>query len=1043
MGPIRYMARNHVAANILMCFLIAGGLVAIRTIKVEVFPEVDLDIVSVSVAYPGAGPEEVEEGIVRPIEEAIQGLEGVKRITATAREGGGGVVVYVLENADLDNVLQEVKSAVDRIITFPQQAERPVIQKIVPRRSVLRVVVYGEMDMRTLRQRAEKLRDDLLSKEEITLTELSGIPPQEISIEIKEAELRRYGLTLSQVALSVRAASQDLPAGAIKAKGGEILLRTKEKRYTAREFEDVVVVSKGDGTLVKLGEIAEVRESFQETDEMAYYDGQPAAMVELFRVGDQTPNEISKAARAYVEEVRANLPAGVKLAIWNDRSEILEARMNLLLKNALMGLILVIVILGMFLQVRLAFWVTLGIPLSMIGALLLVPWLDVSINMISLFAFILVLGIVVDDAIVVGENAFTHRGMGKSPLDAAVDGAKEVARPVTFSILTTVAAVSPLIFVAGIMGKFMINLPMIMITVLMISLVESLFILPAHLSRSKPPDPSAHQGPFRRFHHRFTDLVNWTIRGPYTRLLKLALKHRYTTMAVALATVMLVVGLFAGKHIKFIFMPELEGDVVKANLTMPFGTPVEETRIHLRRMQQQAAKLLKDVDKEEPGEKSILRSVFAMEGRNFGRGRSGRGSHAGAVAVWLVDSGEREITSQEFARRWRKKVGEIPGAETLDFDARMMNMGAAIEVQLAHKDFSVLEEAADRVKDALREYPGVFDVGDSYEAGKRELKLKLKPGARALGITEQELGRQVRAAFYGAEAQRLQRERSEVRVMVRYPLSERRSLAQVEAMNIRTARGGEVPFAQAAMVQEGRGYSQINRTNRKRVISVTASANYKVANPDEILEQLKEGLLPQLLVDYQGLSYDLEGQQRERKESIESMKYGYLVALVGIFALLAIPFRSYSQPLIIMSAIPFGIVGAVVGHLIMGYQMSLISLMGLVALTGVVVNDSLVLIDFINRYRDQYKDTFEAVVEGTRRRFRPIMLTTLTTFFALVPMLAETSVQARFLVPMAISLAFGVVFATFITLVLIPSMYLILEDIKGGLSRGTNWLLGR
>ena len=1030
MGPIRYMAQNSVAANILMMVLIVGGGIALLTITVEVFPETELDVVSVSVAYPGAGPEEVEEGICRPIEEAVHALEGVKRVMSFAREGGGSVSVDIIDGHDVDNVVQDVKSAVDRITTFPKLIERPVIQKVIRSRSVMTVVVHGKMDMHTLRQQGEALREGLLALDQVTQAELDGLPPYEISIEITEATLRSHGLTLERVAAAIRAASLDLPAGAIKDRGGEILLRTKERRYTARQYEDVVVVSKRDGTLLRLADIARVRETFQETDQRAFFDGRPAALVEINRVGKETPLGISAAVKKHLAQRQASLPSGIKLSVWYDRSEILEARLNLLLRNAAMGLVLVILILGAFLQVRLAFWVTLGIPLSMLGAMIFVPQMDVTINMISLFAFIVVLGIVVDDAIVVGENTFYHRGLGKSPLEASVEGAREVSRPVTFSILTTVAAVSPLLFISGLMGKFMRNMPVIIIAVLLISLLESLFILPAHLAHSKPPDTSRPPGAFRRFHARFGRLMGWVIQRIYSPGLKVALRNRYATLALAVALVMVVVGLFAGKHIKFIFMPTIEGDVVHGKLVMPFGTPVEQTRVHLQRMVVAAQKLVVEYDAREPG-RSIKRNLFMVQGGHLRRRTSGAsGSHLGEVAVYLVDSGKRNVTSQQFAQRWRKQIGEIPGAESLEFDARLMHMGNAIDVQLAHQDFKVLEEAAERIKVALAEYPGVFDIMDSQEAGKRELKLKLKPGARSMGITTQELASQVRGAFYGAEALRQLRGRSEVKVMVRYPLAERRSMSNVDSMRIRTATGGEVPFAQAATVTEGRGYTQINRANRKRVIDVMARVNFKVGNPDEIIGDLKSSLLPQLLADYPGLSYDLEGQQRERRESMDSMKYGFLVALAVIFALLAIPFRSYSQPLIIMSAIPFGIIGAVIGHMIMGYNLSLISMMGVVALTGVVVNDSLVLVDFVNRYRQAGNGLLEAIVEGGKRRFRPIVLTTLTTFFALVPMLAETSVQARFLVPMAISLGFGVLFATFITLVLIPVLYLILEDIK-------------
>ncbi len=1052
MSAIRYMARNHVAANIVMFILILGGMVAAFSLTVEVFPDIEFDRVAVTVAYPGAGPEEVEEGIVMPVEEAVQGLEGIKRVDSTASEGGGSVIIEILKGNDLDMLTQDVKAAVDRIRTFPQNTERPVVQKLMRSRSVMSVVVHGDMDMHALRQRGEALRDDLLSLKEVTQADLVGVPPYEIAIEISEENLRRYGLTLGQVAAKVRAASLDLPAGVVKADGGEILLRTKERRYTARQYGEIVVVSKQDGTLVKLKEIATVRDTFAETDQRAYYNGQPAARVNIYRVGDQTPMEISKAVKAFLKRQQEKLPAGMGLSIWSDRSEVLKARMDLLGRNAILGLILVICILGLFLRVRLAFWVTLGIPLSMLGSLILMPVLGVTINMITLFAFIVVLGIVVDDAIVVGENIYTHRTRGLDRQAASEKGALEVAMPVTFSILTTVAAFSPLLFITGIMGKFMIAMPIIVISVLLVSLFESLLVLPAHLAGSKDADPNKPPNIMLRMNIRVERFLDWFIDVPYKRTLHVALQHRYVSMALAIAMVLIVAGLFQGRHIKFIFMPELEGDVVKGQITMPFGTPATTTEVHLRRMLKTARATAAEFNKKEPGGRKVERAIYMITGsqgrrRGPGGGGGGSGGHLGEVAVYLVDSGERVVESQQFARAWRERVGSIAGAEKLSFDARFMNTGEAIDIALGHQDFAVLEAASERLKAALKKYPGVFDVADSQEQGKQELKLKLRPGARAMGISEQELASQVRHAFYGAEALRLLRGRNEVKVMVRYPREERRSLADVQELRIRapataaalssamagklpTPGAREIPFAMAAQVEEGRGYSAIRRAERKRIIRVTARTNMKVANPAEIIEELQGTILAQLMNDYQGLSYDMEGQHRERAESFSSMGYGFMVALFVMYALLAVPFRSYSQPLIIMSAIPFGIIGAVIGHLLLGYNMSLISMMGVVALSGVVVNDSLVLIDFINRNRRGGQSLREAVIEGGKRRFRPIMLTTLTTFFALVPMLAETSVQARFLVPMAISLAFGVAFATQITLVLIPVLYLILEDIR-------------
>ena len=1054
MGWMRYMAKNHVAANLLMLLLLAGGwFTATKGVKQEVFPEIELDRVIVTVAYPGAAPEEVEQGIVRPIEEAVNGLDGVRRVLGIADESVGSVMVEALESANIDQVLQDVKSAVDRIITFPNEAERPMVRKLTNRHEVIMVVVYGEMDLHQLRQQTERVRDELLGIGGITQVELGGLPNYEIAIEISEEQLRHYGLTLDMVAAKVRSASLDLPGGMVKAKGGEVLLRTTERRNTGREYEEIVIVSKPDGTLVRLKDIAQVEDGFEESNLRARYDGKPAGLVSVYRVGDQGPREIAAKVHEYVAKRRESLPAGIALGTWFDRSEILQQRIDLLARNFGLGLVLVIVVLGLFLDLKLAFWVTMGIPISVLGAFIILPATGVTINMISVFAFILVLGIVVDDAIVVGENIYYRRSVDENFLEAAVRGAAEVGRPVTFSVLTTVAAFAPLLFITGIMGKFMFSVPVIVISVLMVSLIESLFVLPAHLSGGKEGlepttsrKPKRGPGPIARIQAVVRRGLDWVIRRPYVFSLKLALKYRYVTLALGIVSMVVTVALFSGGYMKFVFMPEIESDLVRARLVMPYGTSIEDTEQQVQRMLTAAKRVVARYDaKLDPKlGKSIVRNVAAIVGSGLGGGgpmsRGGStGTHLGEVAVYLVDSGARNVNSTTFAHQWRQEVGEIAGAKELDYTAQMMRIGDPIAIQLAHPDFNVLRHATERLKARLKQYPGLYDIADSFESGKREMRLKVKAGASALGITSSDLARQVRGAFYGAEALRLQRGRNEIKVMVRYPLEERRSLANVDALRIRTAKGGEIPFSQAASVAEGRGFARINRTSQRRTVDVVSKADPKVSNPGEVMREIETEFLPKLLADYPGLTYDLEGEQRERMESVGSIKRGLMVALGLIFALLAIPFRSYAQPLIIMSAIPFGFIGAVIGHVLLGYDISMMSLFGIVALTGVVVNDSLVLVDFVNRSREAGASIAESVLLACVRRFRPIMLTTLTTFFALVPMLTETSMQARFLIPMAISLGFGVLFATAITLVLIPTLYVLLEDAKN-LGR---WVAGK
>ena len=1034
---VKWMANNHVAANLLMMVFIVGGLIKGLSIKQEVFPEIALDKIQVTVEYSGAGPEEVEEGIILKIEDSLTGINGIKEIKSMAAEGRATVTAEVRSGENADLILQDIKSEVDRIVTFPEEAEEPVVTKLLNLTEVISVVVYGDVSERTLREQAETIREELLTYPEITQVELGGVRPYEISVEIPEENLRRYNLTLDDVARRLKQASLDLPGGNIKAKDGEILLRTKEKRYRAAEYAEIVIVADSDGTRVRLGDIATVKDTFEETDLSASFDGKPAAMVKVFRVGEQKPTEISRIVNRFVAQKELSFPDSIHAAVWKDTSELLESRMNLLFRNARLGLILVFIVLGFFLEIRLALWVMLGIPISFLGALFLLPALDVSINMVSLFAFLLALGILVDDAIVVGENIFAHRQMGKPYLQAAIDGALEVGVPVTFSILTTVAAFMPMVFVGGSMGKFMKVVPLVVISLLLVSLVESLLVLPAHLSSGKVQRPKGKLlGAIDRIHIGFSRQLDRFIAGPYQKFLVLCIRYRYTTMAVSVAILLLSVGVIRGGILKFNFMPDVDGDVITVSLQMPPGTPVAQTEKIGQMIIEKAMETADEIDKGRPGEKSIFRHIYAVAGGTINMdfvagGQSTVGSHMSDIALFLTESEERNFPASEITERWRQKVGEVPGAESLTFTSDVFQIGADIDIQMAHRNAGLLEKLAEKIKTVLSEYPGVEDIEDNYTRGKQELKLKLKPEARTLGVTEKDMALQVRAAFYGAEALRLQIGRNEVKVMVRYPEQDRKNLWEFETMRIRTPDGGEIPLNRAAKILEGRGFFEINRTDRKRVINVTASVDSTKANAAEILTDLKQGILAELDKDYPGLVFDLVGEEKERREVMGSMKDGFLLALFVIYALMAIPFRSYAQPLLIMAAIPFGVVGAVIGHLIMGYNLSMLSLFGLVALSGVVVNDSLLMIDKINANRRVGQDLHNAVMSAGQRRFRPILLTSLTTFFGLSPMILETSVQARFLIPMAISLGFGILFATGITLLLIPSLYMVLEDLHG------------
>lgn len=1044
-GMIAWAARNAVFANLLMLLLLVGGVLMAPRVQQEVFPEFTLDLVNVQVAYPGASPSEVEQGVILAIEEAVRGLDGVKQVTATANEGIGTVSVELLTGTRSDVALADIKSAVDRITSFPQEAERPVVSLVAPRNENIQVAIYGDVDESQLRTLANQLREELLADPGITLVEIMGVRPLEVSIDVDEATLRRYGLTHDQVARVVREASIDLPAGGIRTSSGEVLLRTTERRDRADEFENIVVLARPDGTQVTLGQVAEVRDTFQETDEAAWYNGERAALLRVFRVGTQTPIEVTRRVEAFVERIEPTLPATVSIATLNDRSEIFRDRISLLLRNAYMGLILVLLVLGIFLEMKLAFWVTLGIPICFLGAFVFLPGFDASINMISLFAFILTLGIVVDDAIVVGEAVYEHRQRGLGPIDAAIAGAREVAAPVIFSVLTTMVAFLPLLFVPGVFGKFMGVIPIVVIVILTLSLVESLFVLPAHLAHSRPGFRGGLLGAVSRAQASFSRAFDRFVERAFTPIVDTMMGWRYGLLGLGLALLIVSFGWVRAGKIPFTFMPKIEGDTITATLTLPYGSPATTTEEVVQRLVDEASALIEA----NGGADAIGRGVFARVGAaiNAGGGPgggqiAGNGSHVGQVIVYLVPVDQRPIGAAEFARRWRESASELPGIESLTFTfSTGPSGGAAIDVQLSHTDMNVLEAAAKDVAARLATFAGVTDIEDGFPAGKPQYDVTLLPVARALGLSETEIARQLRAAFFGSEAVRQQRGRDELRVYVRRPLDERSSEYFLEQMMVRSPTGIEVPLREVARLERGVSYTSIRRENGRRIASVTADVEEEVTNANDVVASLSQSVLPDVMARYDGLSYTFAGEQREQGEVVRNLFTSMILALLVMYALMAIALSSYTQPFLILGAIPFGIVGALAGHSLMGFGLSLISLFGMIALMGVVVNDSIVLVSAVNTYRETLP-VRAAVVAGSARRLRPILLTSLTTFFGLAPMILEPSVQARFLIPMAISLAFGVLFATVVTLLLVPAGYLVFHDIATLRDAAMRWIAG-
>ena len=1043
---IEWVANNTVAANLLMWLVLLAGFITLPSIKQEVFPEFSTETITISVPYLGAAPEEVEEGVCIKIEEQIQGIDGIEKITSKASEGSGVVTVELLEGADISRVLDDIKTSVDGIETFPEETESPIIKEVLVRQQVLDVAVFGDTDEKSLKVVGEQIRDDLSALPGITQVDLEAARPYEVSIEVSEDALRRYGLTFEAVARAVSQSSLDLPGGSVKTEGGEILLRTKGQAYRGAEFAGISLISRADGTEIKLGDVADVVDGFQDTDLSARFDGKPAVLLKVYRVGEQNTVEVSETVKDYLEREAGTFPEGIQAKVWNDSSELLKSRLELLLRNGKVGFFLVIVILTLFLRLKLSFWTSLGIPISFMGTIWLMPSLDVSINMISLFAFIVVLGIVVDDAIVVGEHIFHQVETGKEGIRAAVDGTLNMTVPVVFAVLTTMAAFAPLLFVPGPMGKVFRNLPLIVIPTLMFSLLECLFILPAHLSHLKHREKKSGKarkyldslmGSFDYLLKLFTDKV-------YHPLLKFLLYWRYATLAFSLLILLLTVGYFVGGRVHFEFMPDVEADNIVATLTLPLGTPVEKTSQSVAELERSLEVLKKEL--EEEGHGDVIRHVMTSIGSQPSSGARGpmaaqvqSAAHLAEVSVELVSSENRSLSSTYLVDRWRELTRPIPDVVALDFTSSLFNTGEDINIQFTAKDMATLRGAAEDLKENLREFNGVFDISDSFRAGKKEVKLKIKPEAEMLNLTQMSMARQIRQAFYGEEAQRIQRGRDDVRIMVRYSEKERETLGSLEEMRIRTPSGAEVPFSTVASAEVGRGFSTIDRVDRRRAINVTAAVNPAEANANEIIARLEDVELPAILARYPGLSYSLEGQQKEMQDSMAALAEGFLIAIIFIFVLVAVPLKSYIQPLIIMSAIPFGLVGALIGHIIMGYNVSMLSMFGVVALAGVVVNDSLILVDTVNKNRAEGMNLYKAVTSAGVVRLRPILLTSLTTFGGLMPLILEKSLQARFMIPMAISLGFGIMFATIITLVLVPTLYIILADLR----HSAYWLVGR
>ncbi|MGH1372184.1 MAG: efflux RND transporter permease subunit [Cellvibrionaceae bacterium] len=1016
---IQWFVENPIGANLLMAVIVIGGLSNLATLNKEVFPGVETNRIQVMVPYPGAGPLEVEEQIVKRVEEAIADLDGIEQIDAQARQGSGSLTIEAINGYDSQRLLNNIKARVDAISTFPDDAERATITELMWQSEIMSIGVYGDVDESALKAAGERIRDEIALLPGVSIVELHATRPDEMSVEISEQALRHYNLSFDQVVGAVRQSSLNLPAGSIKSDTGDIQLQTRGQAYYVEDFDKIVVDSRDNGAQLLLGDIGTVIDGFTDQDVIARLNEKPAVFLEVKSTQAPDVLNIAETVHRYVETVGPSLPEGISISVWRDWSVLFEGRMNLLLKNSISGLVLVFIVLMLFLRPALAAWVCVGIAIAFMGTLWLLPYAGVSLNVISLFAFLLVLGIVVDDAIIVGESIYSRQQAGMQGSAAAASGAKLVSKPVFFAVTSTMIFFAPILAVPGAMGDMSYGIPVVVILSLFFSLIESLFILPSHLSHLKPETKPKKLWlqKLAAARQKLAGKLDYFANEKYQPALVKMLRNNGTTIAGFFVAFGLSVALFTGGWMQKTFMPIVTSDFIRLKVTVPEGTPFSTQETILKKLEA-GVEALKTDEMFNGDHKGSIQNVQSWAWDN-----------TSLVSISLANGEDDNAPAEAVVKRWRELVGPLPEAKDIKEDATINEVSEAIRLRLTISDATpeIMESAVREVETALHRYPGVYDVRNSLTAARTEIELKLKPHAETLGLGLSDIARQVRQGFYGEEAQRIPRGKEDVKVMVRYPESERRDINQLGEMRVRTSDGREIPLEAVADIGFVPGYTTIDRVDRKRAINITSEVEVGKSDPGAIIKNLLDTHQQQWAQKYPGFHLSISGDMESETEFMSSALRNFGLALLVIYGLMAIAFSSYWQPMLILTAVPFGFMGAVVGHVLMGREVSMMSMLGFFACAGVVVNDNLVLLDRINQLKQQGKAVFEAVVQAGRDRFRPIVLTSVTTFIGLVPIMGETSTQARFLIPMVISLSFGVLFATTVTLILVPSLYLLGE----------------
>lgn len=1020
-NSIPWFIHNPIAANLLMVFILIAGYISFKTIGREVFPLIETDVLQISVPYPGAGPREVEEQICIRIEEVIADLEGIKQISSQARQNSASISVEVLEGYDRRELMDDIYARIDTITTFPADVERPVVsEQNRRRRYLLAVAVSGSLGEHALKQAAEQVRDGLALLPGIAQVELSAVRPAEMSVELSEQAMRRYGLSFDEVAQAIRGESFNLPAGVIRSGSGDIQLQSRGQGYNETDFESIAIRSRLDGGNVNVGDVARVTDGFEEQNQIAEFNGHPAVYINVSVGENPDVIEAAEVVSNYIEQMNPTMPGDIELTVWQDGSRLFKGRMSLLLTNAIGGLCLVFLLLMMFLRPRVALWVCVGIATAFLGAIWVIPYFGVSLNMISMFAFIVILGIVVDDAIIVGESIHARHSEGMEGRAAAAAGARLVAKPVFFAVLTTVIFFGVMLFLPTTTAKIAYPIPVIVIACLFFSLLESLWILPCHLSYL-PPERS--QSRFAKLREKVAGSLMHFADHYYQPFLRKALNNYSLTVAIFIVCFLFSAAVYIGGWVRTSFMPMVPSDYASAQVSLAEGAPFEDTEVVLQKIQTAALALREQADLTAMNNgKAFIKNIQTWGNEN-----------KVTVRLELFGSEERDVSIALVSQRWKEMIGELANVEEFKIGYTINHRGDPIKLRLTRRGGTVddLNAATDAVKQLLGRYPGVFSIHDSLQSARPEIEIRRKPYAESLGISLRDIARQVRQGFYGEEVQRIPREKEDVRVMVRYTAGERSQVEQLRDFRVRTADGREIPLDTLAEVEFVQGYSSIDRIDRQRSVLISGDVRRGGAVPDEVVADILNNQLAQLKLDYPGMELTLDGDMRDQGEFGRAMKRYFVLSMLIIFALMAVAFRSYWQPFLILSAVPFGFLGAIVGHILFAREVSMMSIIGFIACAGVVVNDNLVLLDRINQLRERGVALIDALMQAGHDRFRPIILTSLTTFVGLTPIMLEKSVQAQFLIPMVLSLSFGVLLATAVTLVFIPCLYLGMERLAG------------